>query len=302
MKRICVFVLIFLLLLCSAIAYTESNSRITFGNYSILIPPMDHFCFSSASPADIVRYSNFDGTTLDFYSLGACTDIDAALVKAVELSSNGKTEYSMVDTLAPKYCDTTVYVIMYDDYFDYNRTAVFVIDGAGYAIECTDADGRLSFSWLKDGWKKMLLSIEYVESAPADVSLDYSPLRNGCKGDDVAALQQRLIDLLYLDDGQADGLYGSKTENAVEFFQSSVGLNVTGIADADTQLKLFANDAPEAQMQVSHASIMLGSLGQTMWSVNGQEFYLEGNQTKTIKTPLGTYRFDALGEYIRIDN
>lgn len=58
-------------------------------------------------------------------------------------------------------------------------------------------------------------------------------LRYGDNGDDVEALQTRLIrlDLLYLG---ADGYFGPSTRSAVESFQSANDVAVTGIADVAT--------------------------------------------------------------------
>ena len=84
---------------------------------------------------------------------------------------------------------------------------------------------------------------EEAESAeePVDVTL-----QKGDKGDKVKDLQQRLIDLNYLD-GKADGDYGGKTQSAVQQFQAVVGLEATGIADEATQNALFASSAPKAK-------------------------------------------------------
>ena len=75
-------------------------------------------------------------------------------------------------------------------------------------------------------------------------------LQKGSKGDDVKALQQRLIELNYLSGG-ADGDYGGKTASAVELFQNTAGLPATGVADPDTQAALFASDAPKAKVYQS---------------------------------------------------
>jgi hypothetical protein len=40
---------------------------------------------------------------------------------------------------------------------------------------------------------------------------------------------------------------------------------------------------------------------KTFWNVNGQEFSLEGKQSKTLKTRWGTYKFYGTGEYKKID-
>ena len=87
-------------------------------------------------------------------------------------------------------------------------------------------------------------------AAEESVEEGYQTLQKGSKGDDVKALQLRLIELNYLS-GSADGDYGGKTASAVELFQSSVGLTATGVADADTQTALFAADAPKAKVYQS---------------------------------------------------
>ena len=57
-------------------------------------------------------------------------------------------------------------------------------------------------------------------------------------------LQRRLIQLGYLPDGSADGVYGSGTAAALSAFQAKLGMAATGAADIVTQQKLFAEDAP----------------------------------------------------------
>ena len=57
-------------------------------------------------------------------------------------------------------------------------------------------------------------------------------------------LQRRLIQLGYLPDGSADGVYGSGTAAALSAFQAKLGFAATGAADVLTQERLFADDAP----------------------------------------------------------
>ena len=75
-------------------------------------------------------------------------------------------------------------------------------------------------------------------------------LQKGSKGDEVKALQKRLIELNYLS-GSADGDFGGKTKTAVELFQKTAGLDSTGVADEETQKALFASDAPKAKVYQS---------------------------------------------------
>lgn len=67
---------------------------------------------------------------------------------------------------------------------------------------------------------------------------DYETLEVGSRGDAVKDLQQALVDQGFLD-GAVDGIFGNGTAGGVEAFQESAGLEPTGIADAETQSKLF---------------------------------------------------------------
>lgn len=155
-------------------------------------------------------------------------------------------------------------------------------------------------------WDTILNSIvitadNTIDEALASAAENYTTLEKGSKGEEVKALQQRLIDLLYLT-GSADGDYGNKTKAAVEGFQKKAGIMpVTGIADGITQAMLFADDAPEAELSVSCSVAGINNYYTAYWNVNGQEFTLKGNQTKTLDTPWGKYKFDASGEYEKID-
>ena len=69
----------------------------------------------------------------------------------------------------------------------------------------------------------------------------YRNLKQGDKGDRVKKLQQRLIELGYLEKGDADGAYGAKTRRAVLRFQEVNGLSRDGVAGDATQTHLFEN-------------------------------------------------------------
>lgn len=76
----------------------------------------------------------------------------------------------------------------------------------------------------------------------------YYDLRLNDRTNAVYALQARLMELGYLtgEDVKADGMYGPDTSIAVSAFQAKVGTAATGNADALTQEKLFALNAPPA--------------------------------------------------------
>ncbi len=72
-----------------------------------------------------------------------------------------------------------------------------------------------------------------------------STLRQGDTGNEVKSLQQRLIQLGYLD-GTADGTFGSGTAAALTAFQKANGLNKDGVAGPTTLAKLYSSAAAAA--------------------------------------------------------
>ncbi len=96
--------------------------------------------------------------------------------------------------------------------------------------------------WIDDATRAALFSDEAAAVRP--------PLSTGDKGEDVQALQQRLIKLGFLSD-RADGQYGKNTAAAVLAFQqhlidqgqaADLGVTATGEAGSLTQEALFADD------------------------------------------------------------
>ena len=74
----------------------------------------------------------------------------------------------------------------------------------------------------------------------------YPELANGSRGDDVVALQTRLIELGYLDD-DADGIFGPNTEAAVRAARQAAGMDEGGVADDALQFLLYREDFPAAR-------------------------------------------------------
>ena len=75
-------------------------------------------------------------------------------------------------------------------------------------------------------------------------------LRRGSTGSAVKAVQSRLIELGYLPAGNADGDFGTLTENAVRAFQSNNGLSVDGVVSTKTLEKLNSSSAVKAEAPV----------------------------------------------------
>ena len=82
---------------------------------------------------------------------------------------------------------------------------------------------------------------ETTETAGA-ASSNWPTLRKNQSGEDVAQLQEALIQLGYLT-GKADGNYGTSTVNAVKEFQKANGLTADGTAGAETQKALYGGKA-----------------------------------------------------------
>ncbi len=89
------------------------------------------------------------------------------------------------------------------------------------------------------------ITVQSNTPEPTQVPQTYNTLSRGDENNEVMQLQVRLYNLGYLQ-GDRDGVFGSKTATAVSLFQQTVGLEVTGRADNETQVRLFADDAPYA--------------------------------------------------------
>lgn len=70
-------------------------------------------------------------------------------------------------------------------------------------------------------------------------NMSYKTVQWKDRGNDVLKLQRRLIELGYLDEGEDDGAYGTKTTSAVRRFQKANSLGVDGIAGQATQTRLY---------------------------------------------------------------
>lgn len=74
----------------------------------------------------------------------------------------------------------------------------------------------------------------------------FIPMKKGDEGADVYLMQQRLSDLGYADDAP-NGKYNKFTADLLAKFQENSGLKATGVADADTLERLYAEDAARAE-------------------------------------------------------
>lgn len=78
---------------------------------------------------------------------------------------------------------------------------------------------------------------------------DYATLLPGDDNQSVLILQDRLVELGYMEADEPSTVYNSSVETAVMRFQRSAGLEITGIADAEMQTLLFSENAPFFRIQ-----------------------------------------------------
>ena len=90
-------------------------------------------------------------------------------------------------------------------------------------------------------------------ATPAPATASGDTLKKGDKGNAVKSLQTKLIELGYLS-GKADGVYGTKTYEAVVAFQQANKLSADGVAGSKTQTKLNSSSAVAAQSASATAS------------------------------------------------
>ena len=112
----------------------------------------------------------------------------------------------------------------------------------------TDTLARVS----ANGSTGFMLKTDLTDTKPAQT------LQYGDKGEAVEKVQSRLLELGYFT-GSVGGNYLDLTKSAVAAFQSAAKLNVTGIVDAETLAKMFADDAPKAPRKDDSGSTNAGT-------------------------------------------
>lgn len=274
------------------LAVSASAETLSLGGITVDIP--DSFGTPLGDDGEYTYYD--DKGHLDVIVYDGIDDIDTALGFFYDDPSD-------LDTKPVDLHGIEAFEVTDDGRTHENLGIVFVHDGSAYYF-CYESADRITYQSEKL-FKAIEKSIRIPDatgtaeatssSAPQEVP-DYPTLQKGDKGDDVKTLQQRLIDLYWLG-GKADGDYGNKTKSAVERFQEAADLEITGIADAYTQAALYADDAPEAEMDFSVSLVAIGSQSTAVWYVDGQEFTLRNRQSKTLNTPWGRYTFYGDGYY-----
>ena len=121
-------------------------------------------------------------------------------------------------------------------------------------------------------------------------------VKSGSSGPEVWRVQRRLRQLDYL--YKPDGGFGKVTEIALKYFQRKNGLKETGIADEETQNKLFSSGALQAEEYVFPYKIGVSRSEQRVhiyaWDGSGYNKEVGSCKCSTgqpgYETPKGTYQ------------
>ena len=112
--------------------------------------------------------------------------------------------------------------------------------GGGVVIDCSTGVSSVGMR----GWTHYGVPVGLYSEGEIPVETVKPVLRKGDRGDNVRELQERLNELGY-DCGTADGVFGTKTKDAVVRFQTDRGLDPDGIVGRKTWTAL--DETPEKE-------------------------------------------------------
>ncbi|MBQ3269497.1 MAG: peptidoglycan-binding protein [Clostridia bacterium] len=128
---------------------------------------------------------------------------------------------------------------------------------------------------------------------PENTDTLYFNLVAGSTGSAVTALQNRLVDLGYLE--RASGIFDEATQNAVIAFQEAIGVPATGEASASMQRYIYSKAAPDASVQFetegggSYSPLRPGDTGEAVTALQRRLWELGMLDRDDIKDSIGTY-------------
>lgn len=118
-----------------------------------------------------------------------------------------------------------------------------------------------------DGTPKATPFTETEATATPEAQLilsQYSTLKLGDDNASVEKMQQRLMELGYLDQDEPSTLFNESIQSAVILFQRACSMEQTGIADEQMQTMLFSNHAQTYQIKESDAGADVMNLQQRL--------------------------------------
>ena len=115
----------------------------------------------------------------------------------------------------------------------------------------------------------LLFTVAFAESE------EFTPLRNGSRGEEVVKAQEQLKILGFLW-GKADGFFGSYTENAVKAFQAKNGLEETGVLDQSDLAKLYSSNAKAESDEYEYRNLLYYTADPVYAGAGNPSNYAEG--------------------------
>ena len=207
------------------------------------------------------KVADASGREIGTLSAGTAVTVDAFTDTLARVSANGSTGFMLkTDLTDTKPAETpAVTEISPKTYYVLNNGAK-VADASGREIGTLSAGTAVTVDAYTDtlarvsanGSTGFMLKTDLTDTKPAQT------LQYGDKGEAVEKVQSRLLELGYFT-GSVGGNYLDLTKSAVAAFQSAAKLNVTGIVDAQTLAKMFADDAPKAPRKDDSGSTNAGT-------------------------------------------
>ncbi len=207
------------------------------------------------------KVADASGRELGTLSAGTAVTVDAYTDTLARVSANGSTGFMLkTDLTDTKPAQTpAVTEISPKTYYVLNNGAK-VADASGRELGTLSAGTAVTVDAYTDtlarvsanGSTGFMLKTDLTDTKPAQT------LQYGDKGEAVEKVQSRLLALGYFT-GSVGGNYLDLTKSAVAAFQSAAKLNVTGIVDAQTLAKMFADDAPKAPRKDDSGSTNAGT-------------------------------------------
>ena len=132
-----------------------------------------------------------------------------------------------------------------------------------------------------------------VTVSPAESASSYQVLMKGSSGNAVVSLQQALVELGFLS-GNADGVFGAGTHNAVVAFQEKNSYPATGVVDANLQAFIYSGKPKNYKGIKTDVKTLAPIEGITI-RLNDQGYQVSKVQTRLAE--LGYYTGDVSGKY-----
>ena len=133
---------------------------------------------------------------------------------------------------------------------------------------------------------------EPEETPEPDTDMLFFNLTPGSTGSAVMSLQNRLVELGYLE--MPSTLYDEATRDAVTAFQNAIGVEPTGEASASLQRYIYSKAAPDASVRFeatgdSYASLQLGTTGDAVTNLQRRLWQLGFLDKADVQDSIGAF-------------